>query len=89
MPVATIPVDRAQETPRPDGMELDTIEVTGSRLRRTDYESSQPVVTISREDIERTGLTDISQILRRLSVAGNNSLSPQQGRFAVRSLHHR
>lgn len=80
-----IPVEtgEAETPPAADATELDTIQVTGSRLKRTDYESAQPVLSISREDIERTGLTDISQILRHLTVAGNNSLSAQQGRFAL------
>jgi iron complex outermembrane recepter protein len=82
--VPTIPVATAQEeAPPSDATSLDTIEVTGSRLRRTDYETAQPIVVISREDIERSGLTDITEILRGLTVAGNNSLSPQQGRFAL------
>jgi iron complex outermembrane receptor protein len=75
-----IPVDEAEAD---DGTKLDTVQVTGSRLRRTDYESAQPVVTLTREDIERTGLTDISEILRNITAAGNNSLSAQQGRFAL------
>ena len=81
-PVPTIPVD-AQAEEKVDGQKLDTIEVTGSRLRRTDYETAQPVVVLSREDIERTGLTDVSQILRNLTVAGNNSLTMQQGRLSL------
>ena len=79
----TIPVNTDEVPATPGTQELDSIQVTGSRLKRTDYESAQPVVSISREDIERTGLTDISQILRHLTVAGNNSLSAQQGRFAI------
>jgi iron complex outermembrane receptor protein len=78
-----IPVDSG-ETQAPAGAtKLDTVEVTGSRLRRTDYESAQPVFVMSRDDIERTGLTDISEILRNITAAGNNSLSAQQGRFAL------
>lgn len=80
--IPTVPVAQAEEPVEAD-TQLDTIEVTGSRLRRTDYETSQPVVVISREDIDRSGLTDITEILRNISVAGNNSLSPQQGRFAL------
>ena len=81
--VPTVPVAQAQEAPPADSTQLDSIQVTGSRLRRTDYETAQPVVVISREDIDRSGLTDITEILRNITVAGNNSLSPQQGRFAL------
>ena len=45
-------------------------------ITRTDYESAQPVVSISREDIERSGQTDINEILRHLNVAGNNTVTP-------------
>jgi iron complex outermembrane receptor protein len=83
---AAVPVPAepaAQAAAEGEGTSLETIQVTGSRLKRTDYESSQPVVSISREDILRAGLTDIAQILRHLTVAGNNSATPQQGRFAL------
>jgi iron complex outermembrane receptor protein len=79
----TIPVQTAETEKAPEGTKLDTIEVTGSRLKRTDYETAQPVFVMSREDIERTGLSDISEILRNITAAGNNSLSAQQGRFAL------
>ena len=81
--VPTIAVDAPKDAaPKKDATHLDTVEVTGSRLKRTDYETAQPVVSISREDIEKTGLTDVSQILRHLSVAGNNSLTMSQGRLS-------
>ncbi len=50
---------------------LDVLEVTGSRIKRTDYESAQPVLSISREAIERTGLTSIGDLLQNLSEAGS------------------
>jgi iron complex outermembrane receptor protein len=67
--VDTIPVDQA-EAPV-DGSRFDTIEVTGSRIKRTDFETAQPVVVVTREDIERTGLTNIGDILQRLPAAGS------------------
>jgi iron complex outermembrane recepter protein len=79
----TIPVQTGEAEEVPEGTKLDTIEVTGSRLKRTDYETAQPVFVMSREDIERTGLSDVSEILRNITAAGNNSLSAQQGRFAL------
>ncbi|HZP12519.1 MAG TPA: TonB-dependent receptor [Nevskiaceae bacterium] len=80
----TVPVPQAAEAApaeeKKEEVKLEKVEVTGTRLKRTDYETAQPVVTISRADIDRTGLTDISEILRELSVAGNDSLTPQEGR---------
>ena len=78
--VPTIPVAADQPGNAPGKIQLDKMEVTGSRLRRTDYETAAPVVTITREDIERTGLTDLNEVLRHMSVAGNNSTIPAIGR---------
>jgi iron complex outermembrane recepter protein len=83
--VETVPV-AAEEKAEPvaaSGTRLDAIEVTGSRLKRTDYETAQPVVVLSREDIERSGMTDINEILRHLNVAGNNSVTPAINRAAL------
>jgi iron complex outermembrane receptor protein len=44
--------------------ELDRIEVTGSRIKRTDIEGPLPVTVITREDIERAGDLNIGDVLR-------------------------
>lgn len=49
---------------------LEAIEVTGSRIRRSDYETAQPVLVVTREDIERSGLTSIGDLLQGLPQAG-------------------
>jgi iron complex outermembrane recepter protein len=51
------------------------IEITGSNIRRVDSETSQPVVTIRREDIERSGKTSLSELLQSLSVVSGGSFS--------------
>ncbi|MEL1263232.1 TonB-dependent receptor [Pseudoxanthomonas putridarboris] len=50
---------------------LDTITVTGSRIKRAEMEGRVPVQTISREDIERTGLTSIGEIVQELTGSGS------------------
>ena len=50
--------------------ELGAIQITGSRLRRTDFETAQPVLVLTREDIERTGLVSIGDILQNIPQAG-------------------
>ena len=45
-----------------DAEELETITVVGSRIKRTDIETSQPVFVIEREDLQRTGLATIGDI---------------------------
>src|SRR5690242_5316333 len=72
--VPTIPVQTGEAETAPPAAEathLDTIEVTGSRIKRTDYETAQPVLVLKREDIERTGLTNIGDILQRIPAAGS------------------
>lgn len=53
-----------------DATQLDRVAVTGSRIRRTDMETAQPVLTLTRDDIERTGLTSIGDLLQDLPQAG-------------------
>src|SRR5690606_8660565 len=49
---------------------LDRIEVTGSRIRSVDAETSQPVLVLNREDIEKQGVTSVAEVLNRISSAG-------------------
>ncbi|GAA0736193.1 TonB-dependent receptor [Sphingomonas sp. ABOLD] len=49
----------------------DDIVVTGSRIRRSPLDQDKPVVTVGQEEIARTGLTAIADVLQRLpSAAG-------------------
>lgn len=53
---------------------LDSIVVTGSRLRRVDTESANPVVTVSQEQIAATGKATVGDLLQELpSIAGNST----------------
>ncbi|HUS23717.1 MAG TPA: TonB-dependent receptor [Candidatus Binatia bacterium] len=69
----TQPADASANPPAAseERTELDTMEVTGSRIKRTDYETAQPVLSIGRQDIERTGLTSIGDLLQKLPTAGS------------------
>ncbi len=53
-----------------DAAVLDRVEVTGSRIKRADIESASPVFVIQREEIERSGLTSIGDLLQDLPIAG-------------------
>jgi len=61
----------AQEA-APDGapQTLDRIEVTGSRIKRADVETSQPVLLMQRQDIEKQGLVSVADVLQRISTNG-------------------
>src|SRR5688572_10606142 len=50
--------------------ELETVTVVGSRIKRTDIETSQPVFVIEREDLQRTGLTSVGDLLQELTTNG-------------------
>ncbi len=56
----------AQEASAP----LQRVEVTGSRIRQVDLETAQPVQIMSQEQIQRTGLVTVGDILNNLSSAG-------------------
>ncbi len=64
----------AQESAAPAGEEattLDRIEVTGSRIKRTDIETSQPVFTLNRDEIQAQGLTSIGDVIQNLTAQGS------------------
>src|SRR5258706_7324231 len=55
------------------------IEISGSRITRTDAETSAPVQVISREDIEKSGLQTIADVIRSLPMDNNGSISSSFG----------
>jgi iron complex outermembrane recepter protein len=62
-PVAEAPASEP-ESAADDATRLEGIEVTGSRLTRTDMETPAPVIAISREQILSTGATSLGEILK-------------------------
>jgi iron complex outermembrane receptor protein len=54
---------------------LDRIEVTGSRIRQVDTETAQPVVTISREDMQAGGFNSVGDLLQNIPSAGTPTFS--------------
>jgi len=55
-----------------DAQTLQRIEVTGSRIKKAEVEGQTPVLTISAQEIQATGLTSIGDIIQRLSVSGSS-----------------
>ncbi len=64
-------VSSAQTDPDATEETLESVVVTGSRIKRTDLETSQPLLTLSREDIEATGVSQIGDILQNLTTGGS------------------
>jgi iron complex outermembrane receptor protein len=62
------PVGAASDT-------LDTIVVTGSYIRRTNAESPSPVTTIDADQIEKSGLNSIADVIRSVSADNSGTLS--------------
>ncbi len=64
----------AQDAPAPQQEEattLDRVVVTGTRIKRAEIEGQVPIQTLTREDIERTGLTSIGEVIQELTGSGS------------------
>jgi iron complex outermembrane receptor protein len=48
--------------------QLERVEITGSSVRRIDAETALPVQVLKREDIQRSGVTSVTDLLQRLAV---------------------
>ena len=57
-----------------DGAKVERIEVTGSRIKRTDMETTVPITVLSREDIAQTGAINVADILNSspVTIAGSD-----------------
>lgn len=69
-PALSLPV-AAQQPPDEEARTLDTVQVTGTRIRRAEMEGQVPVHTVSRQDIERSGLTSIGDVVQQLTGSGS------------------
>jgi iron complex outermembrane receptor protein len=64
----------SQSTPDQKSKELQTIVVTGSAIPRIDTETPSPVTLISAQQIQRSGLTTISDVVRAISSDNSGSI---------------
>jgi len=67
------PMAMAEESK--DVATLDRIQITGSRIRSVDMETQQPVIAVTRSDIERQGFTSVADIVQNISTAGSPAIS--------------
>lgn len=58
--------------------EVERIEVTGSRIKRTDMESASPVVVVGAADIEKGGFNSVQDVLDNLSQNSGGSMTQQE-----------
>ena len=69
----------AQDAPQNSAPEqqLDTISVTGTQIRRVDIETSNPVITIDRATIQKTGKLTLGDLVQDLPVVTGPNTNPQ------------
>ena len=65
----------AAQDSAPAATNLDRISVTGSRIRQVDIETAQPVLSLSRQDIQNQGFSSVGDILQNISAAGSPAFS--------------
>ncbi|MFZ5657381.1 MAG: TonB-dependent receptor domain-containing protein [Pseudomonadota bacterium] len=51
--------------------ELERVTVTGSRIRRAEVETSQPIFQLKREEIQAQGLTSVGDVIQNISANGS------------------
>ncbi len=59
-----------------------TVEVTGSRIKRADAEGSLPVTVITRQELEASGSTTIAEFMRTSTFSSAGNFRPQSGSSA-------
>jgi iron complex outermembrane recepter protein len=57
--------------------EVERIEITGSHIKRTNMEGPSPVTSLSQEDIQKTGVTDLISLFTKLPISGQGTFSTQ------------
>ncbi len=63
--------------------QLGTVEVTGTKIKRTSVETAQPIQIITQEQIKASGLATVGQLLQSLTASGGalNTLANDGGNF--------
>ncbi len=65
----------AQDAGDQDSQKLETITVTGSRIRKADVETAQPIIVLDRATIEKQGFNSVADILQNMTEAGSPPIS--------------
>jgi len=55
---------------------LDTITVTGSNIRRVDIETSNPVITVDRSEIQKSGKLTVGDLIQQLPTIAGQANNP-------------
>ena len=77
--VAPAPVPAQEDADSEDVAIQEKVVVTGSRIKRIDYEGPQPVTVFDRADIEKAGDLTVSDFVRSLTFNSFGSRQPTSG----------
>lgn len=80
--LAMAPAFAQDEDENGDTAQMETVEVTGSRIKRTDAEGSVPVTVIDRQQLELSGDVSVADYLRNTTFNSFGSFRPQSGSSA-------
>ncbi len=87
---AAAPADAAASANQPQ-----RVEITGSRIKQIDVETASPVQVVNREDIRKSGATNVQEVLNLLTassagtatdISASNSFAPGASQASLRNL---
>lgn len=55
-----------------NAVRLDAIEVTGSRIKKSEGSSDSPILTLTAKDLAASGIASVGDILQRLTIGGSS-----------------
>ena len=75
--ITAIPMFTSIEVVAADEVQaIEKIQVTGSRIKRSDMESASPITLISADDIQAMGATSIDSVLQKMTATGGAMTNP-------------
>jgi len=77
LPSAALAQDQREDTAAPTPRQMDTVQVTGSLIPRAQVEGPSPITSITAEDMEKQGFTNVFDALRSLPQS-NGSVQDSQ-----------
>lgn len=77
--VAPVAIAQTPATPPAAAQKVEKIEITGSNIKRIDTETSSNVQVISREEIQKSGVNTVAELLREVPSIGGGALQDYDG----------
>lgn len=65
-----------------EAADLERVQVTGSRILRTDIEGASPVLRFDREELQATGVNSVQDFIRQLTIATTQNFDTFTNSFA-------